>query len=224
MKNKLLKGAHLSERKCREIVQLFCEDVTATQIAEISGVSRVTVNNYFKLIRNYIAVHCEKKADLSYINDEILNPDNNLSDERSYYGFSINYGKVYTQWLKNINDNTLKLFINGEPGSLAGISPSYQKFQVIADCNAWRLYWLPVSPGSNASELSNVSFEINSFWEHTKGRLHKFRGMNKNTLSLHIKECEFRYNYRNHELFPVLMQIINTPGNAYSISREYTLA
>lgn len=55
----MLKGAHLSERKCREILHYFCEDLTATQIAAITGVSRVTVNAYLKLIRTRLAQFCE---------------------------------------------------------------------------------------------------------------------------------------------------------------------
>ncbi len=60
MKNKYLKGAHLSERKVRELIKLFCDDLTATQIASITGISRITVNAYFKLIRTHIARFCEE--------------------------------------------------------------------------------------------------------------------------------------------------------------------
>src|ERR1700753_2341455 len=60
MKNKMLKRSHLSEKKCREIIQLFSEDLTATQIANITGVSRVTINNYLKLIRTHIARFAEE--------------------------------------------------------------------------------------------------------------------------------------------------------------------
>ena len=59
MKNKFLKGAHLSERKFKEILKLFSEDLTATQIANISGVSRVTINSYLKKIRLQIVKYCE---------------------------------------------------------------------------------------------------------------------------------------------------------------------
>src|SRR6187402_2164919 len=66
MKNKYLKGAHLSERKFKEILRLFAEDLTATQIASISGVSRVTVNSYLKKIRQQIARHCESLLPADY--------------------------------------------------------------------------------------------------------------------------------------------------------------
>src|SRR5687768_1036518 len=61
MKNRYLKNAHLSEKKVKELLQLFCADLNATQIAHISGISRITVNNYLKLIRYQIAQFCEER-------------------------------------------------------------------------------------------------------------------------------------------------------------------
>ena len=37
-----------------------------------------------------------------------------------------------------------------------------------------------------------------------KVRLSKFRGMNKDTFYLHLKECEFRFNYRKDNLYMLL--------------------
>ena len=72
MKNSMLKGAHLSEGKSQDILRYFSEDLTATQIANLTGVSRVTVNNYFRTIRLRIARHCEEK-----------NPSSNYSKNHS---------------------------------------------------------------------------------------------------------------------------------------------
>jgi transposase len=44
MENKYLKRSHISEAKFRQIVKLFSEDLLATQIAELSGLNRNTVN------------------------------------------------------------------------------------------------------------------------------------------------------------------------------------
>ena len=53
---------------------------------------------------------------------------------------------------------------------------------------------------------------IENFWGLAKVRLSKFRGMNKDTFYLHLKECEFRFNYRNDDLYRVLLKMIrNTP-------------
>jgi transposase len=59
MKNRFLKGAHVSEVKINELLKLFSDDLNATQIAEISGISRITVNSYLKMIRTLLAEHCE---------------------------------------------------------------------------------------------------------------------------------------------------------------------
>ena len=45
-----------------------------------------------------------------------------------------------------------------------------------------------------------------------KVRLSKSRGMNKKTFYLHLKECEFRFNYRKDNLYELLLKIIrNNP-------------
>lgn len=52
--------------------------------------------------------------------------------------------------------------------------------------------------------------DIEGFWGVAKTRLAKFRGMSKNTFYLHLKECEFRYNYRNQNLYLNILKIVRT--------------
>ena len=49
---------------------------------------------------------------------------------------------------------------------------------------------------------------IENFWGLCKVRLAKFRGIHKHTFYLHIKEYEFRYNYRNKNLHLTLLKNI----------------
>jgi lysozyme len=44
MKNKHIKTTHISERKTRDIIRLFCLDIEAKKTAELIGVSHQTVN------------------------------------------------------------------------------------------------------------------------------------------------------------------------------------
>ena len=37
---------------------------------------------------------------------------------------------------------------------------------------------------------------IESFWSYAKIRLVKFRGIDKKSFNLHLKECEFRFNHK----------------------------
>ncbi|MDR2912240.1 MAG: IS1595 family transposase, partial [Alistipes sp.] len=47
---------------------------------------------------------------------------------------------------------------------------------------------------------------IENFWGLCKVRLAKFRGVHKHTFVLHIKECEFRYNNRNKNIYISLLR------------------
>jgi len=51
VKNKYVKHAHISETKFRQIILLFSEDLSATQISHLTKVSRPTVNKYLTAIR-----------------------------------------------------------------------------------------------------------------------------------------------------------------------------
>ncbi len=57
------------------------------------------------------------------------------------------------------------------------------------------------------AEGSNHINGIEDFWGYAKVRLVKFRGLSKNTFYLHLKECEFRFNYRNENLYSLLLKI-----------------
>ena len=64
-KNKYVKSAKLTDAKFREILKLFCADVSASKIAELTNVNRNTVNRYLKLFRVRIAEICEDSSPFS---------------------------------------------------------------------------------------------------------------------------------------------------------------
>jgi len=51
VKNKHVKHAHISEAKFRQVILLFSEDLSATQISHLTKISRPTVNKYLTTIR-----------------------------------------------------------------------------------------------------------------------------------------------------------------------------
>jgi len=200
----MLKGAHLSERKCREILHYFCEDLTATQIASITGVSRVTVNAYLKLIRTRLAQYCEESFPSHQLPENTLTLKGSLSGlpKTPYFGFTRYNGQVYATGLENLSREHL---INWQKQHQEAATADLQNIHAVADFNSWRLYrrdFIAAGTSTNGDEISG-------FWGLTRNRLMKFRGVNRNTLYLHIKECEFRYNYRNENMQTKLLQLIN---------------
>jgi transposase len=204
MKNKMLKGAHLSERKCREILNLFCEDLTATQIAAITGVSRVTINAYVKMIRTRLALFCEETfpaQSLPY-NAVSLAPGNEGLPKTAYYGFTRHEGQVFSTGLTEMSRDLVMSWQRQQNGQY---SESMQAIQAVADFTNWRLYRRDTL---NTFPLKTSGDDISGFWGLTRNRLMKFRGLNRNTLYLHIKECEFRFNHRNEDLQQKILQLI----------------
>lgn len=52
---------------------------------------------------------------------------------------------------------------------------------------------------------------IEGFWSYAKERLIKHHGISKKRFPLYIKEMEFRYNNRQQELFPLLIELLLKP-------------
>jgi len=63
--NKYIKRARISEAKFRHILRLFSLDIDASNVAQITGLNRNTVNRYFRLIRERIVDLCNQTSPFS---------------------------------------------------------------------------------------------------------------------------------------------------------------
>ena len=55
-KNKYVINSHLSERKFRELLRLFCADITASTTADLTGLNRNTINRYYRVKRQKVCL------------------------------------------------------------------------------------------------------------------------------------------------------------------------
>jgi transposase len=224
MKNKYLKGAHLSERKFKEILKLFADDLTATQIASISGVSRVTINSYLKKIRQQIARSCECTISKQPYDAPSLQEDDVLSqvdDQDTLVAVKQEVGKiikpvifgiykqddrVYTEILPEVSRSMVHAVVRGRSGlETLGPVERVQLFSGLVDLGQYRLYHL-----ENGGVTKEIAAEVDAFWALTRHRLAKFKGLNRNTAYLHLKECEFRYNSRQEDLYAGMLNLLKT--------------
>ncbi len=230
MKNRYLKGAHLSERKFKEILKLFSEDLTATQIASISGVSRVTVNSYLKKIRQQIARYCEQQQPA----ESMVKPGNSQERHDHYehrnghdtavsvktevsraikpivFGIYRHSERLHTEILPDVSRAMIHAIVRGRSVlETLGTAERLRHFSNVVDLGHYRLYRLEHnSIGENNN--GTAAEDIDAFWGLTKHRLAKFKGLNRSTVYLHLKECEFRYNHRNEDLYEVLLNLLKT--------------
>lgn len=224
MKNRYFVRSRLSERKFREIIRLFSADLTATQIAGLSRTDRKTINNILKKVRIRIAEFCEKESifekgeieiDESYFGARRVKGKRG----RGAYGKTIVFGikqregKVYTQVIKNCTKKTIIPLINQRISkSTVVYTDGLKTYDGLVDMGYKRHYRVYHSKNEFAKrERWNIRNHINgieNFWGLAKVRLYKFRGMDKNSFYLHLKECEFRFNYRQDNLYLLLLKII----------------
>lgn len=118
LKNRYVNRSKISEAKLRELVRYFAADLDATQIAQLSGLNRNTVNRYLKAIRERIAEHCELESSLSgeVEVDESFFGARRVKGKRGrgaygktiVFGLIKRHGRVYTQIVPDCAKATLQ--------------------------------------------------------------------------------------------------------------------
>ena len=65
MKNKYIIRSRISQKKFREILKYFAQDIEATKIANLTGISRISINKILKNIRILMSQECENISKFS---------------------------------------------------------------------------------------------------------------------------------------------------------------
>ena len=218
MKNKYIKRSRISEAKFREIIRYFSLDLDAQTIAILTGLNRNTINRYFNLIRRRIAEFCELQSpfngevevDESYFGGKRIKGKRGrgAGNKTPVFGILQRGGKVYTEIVPNCAKRTLQAIIRGRVKPDTVIHSDYWRgYNGLVDIGYKKHY--RVHHGSN--EFANNKSHINgieSFWSFAKRRLMKFHGISESTFYLHLKECEFRFNYRKQNIYDILLKMI----------------
>jgi transposase-like protein len=219
-KNKYLKNAKISEAKTREIIRGFALDFTATQTAELTGITRKSVNGIYNRIREQILESLaqevlfdgEIEMDESYFGPTRVRGKRGRGAGRKMIVFGLlkRQDKVYTTIVPNCSREELLPIIKGH---------ILEHSTVYTD--GWRAYDGLIINGYDHHRIYHSENEfargknhvngIESFWSFTKRRLAKFNGIQGKMFYLHLKESEFRFNNRNltpNQLYKLLLKIM----------------
>ena len=217
----IFKRSRISRKKFRQILRYFSLDLTASQVTVLTGLNRNTVNRYLTLIRRSIALYCESKPpfageielDESYFGAKRIR--GRLG--RGAYGKTIVFGiykrngYVYTEIVPNCSRATLYAILKGKVDALSTIhTDGFRTYDGIVDLGYQKHYRVNHSTDEFAVGSNHIN-GIEGFWGFAKVRLVKFRGMRNFTFYLHLKECDFRFNYRKENLYSILLKIIKYP-------------
>ena len=211
VKNKYVKHAHISEAKFRQIILLFSEDLSATQISHLTKVLRPTVNKYLTAIRLKI-------LELSLLQSDPLVGQIEVDESYSGAGSALRVrrvrgkrgrgargkttvfgllkrgNEVYTEIVPDCKSATLQRIIKGKTGVESVIhSDGWRGYNGLVDFGYKKHF--RVHHGKNEFVRGNSHINgIESFWGYAKTKLVKFKGMDKKMFNLHLKECEWRFN------------------------------
>ena len=195
-KNKYINRSRISEAKFREVTKYFSLDLDAQKIALLTRLNRNTVNRYVSLFRKRIAEICETETPFKSI----------IEVDESYFGAKRIRGK-------RGRGAAGKIPVFGILQRRGKVSPDS-----VIHSDGWRGYNGLVDIGykkhyrihHGANQFARGKKHINgieSFWAFAKTRLSKFNGLSRNSFYLHLKECEFRFNHRDQDLYLLLLKM-----------------
>ena len=214
--NKYIYRSRVSEAKFRQILKYFSMDLTATETAALSWVLLRSVTVIFDKLRAKMCYWCIQEAlfegtievDESYFGPRRVprKRGRGVSGKTIVFGIFKRQGKVYTEIVPDASKKTLQGIIRGKVALESVIhSDGWRGYNGLVDVGYDKHY--RVHHGND--EFARGSAHINgieSFWSYAKRRLARFNGIRHTHFILHLKETEFRFNYRNNDLYSVMLK------------------
>ena len=215
----------LSGYKVGKILKHFVVDVEANKTAELLGLNRKTVDDYYNLFRRLIYV--EQKQEFARLSG-IIELDESYFGARRIRGKHIKLkrgrgtrkqpvfgiyqrsGRVYTEIVPNCSGAILQAIIERIVSENAEInSDGWKGYDGLVDVGYDKHYRVNRSKDEFSDFQGHHVNGIENFWSFTKRRMQRKNGIRKTYFELFLKECEWRYNRVDDELETELKQLLN---------------
>jgi transposase len=221
--NRYYRCSKISERKFLRVLRHFALDLTASRAAQLTGLTRKTVTTIFLRIRERISEECERASPFSSCEVEVDESyfgarrvrgkrGRGASGKTIVFGIFKRNGCVYTEIVPDCKKATLPAIIRGRVSPEAVIhSDGWRGYDGLVDVGYSKHF--RVNHGNNEFVRGTTHVNgIEGFWSFAKRRLQKFNGVSHQTFNLHLKECEYRFNNRNKNLYRELLKLLrNNP-------------
>ena len=217
--NRYLRRSRISAKKFRQFVKAFALDLNAVQIAKLTSLNRNTVNRLCRIVRERMTEDCETHAPLAgtvEVDESYFGPrrvrgrrGRGAGRKTIVFGILKRNGWVYTRIVPNATATILLSVIKQKVRSGATInSDGWTSYDGLVDMG-YRKHWR-VYHGKNEFARGRAHVNgIENFWGLAKVRLAKYRGMHVQTFNLHLKECEWRFNHRNDDLYRAILALFS---------------
>ena len=214
--NKYINHAHISERKFKEVLKYFCADDTALKTSRYTGLNRHTVERIYTLLRERILqitlAHNKEKISGEVEIDESYFGARRVRGKRGrgargkvpVFGILKRGGDVHVTIVKNCSKQALLPILKGKvlEGSTV-YSDGWTSYDgLIHNYSHYRVYHSHDEFARGKNHINGIE----SFWSWAKRRLNKFNGVHRHKFALYLKECEFRFNHRNKNMYGILLR------------------
>jgi transposase-like protein len=117
-------------------------------------------------------------------------------------------GKVYTENVPDVKKRSLQAIIRGrvDVGSII-LSDGWRGYDGLVDVGYEKHFRVHHGQSEFVRGRSHIN-GIEAFWSFAKVRLHRLKGIHKQTFPLHLKECEWRFNHRKKNVYNDLLSLI----------------
>ena len=194
-------------------------DFTASDVAQLTGLTRKTVTVIFLRIRQRLAAECgraspysdcEVEVDESYFGARRVRGKRGrgASGKTIVFGIFKRNGCVYTEVVPDCKKRTLQAVIRGRVALDTVIhSDGWRGYDGLVDVGYAKHFRVDHGQNQFVRGPHHVN-GIESFWSYAKRRLQKFNGVPARTFYLHLKECEYRFNNRTKNLSRELLNLL----------------
>ena len=216
MKNKYVRRSKISEAKFRKIIRYFNLELDSQKIAALTSLNRNTVNRYLGRIRTRIVELCEAQAQSCHpdmakgVNRQDGAPTLQVvpaGDEGlPVFGIRSRNDHIYTALFPNGVRRKLRRLTHSDTSSQSlSVPKEWCYYDGIVDLNGrWHYRLSPFSPDVNATEA--IQDLIEAFLGFARKRLLALHLNGNDHFNLYLKECEFRFNNRNEDLYQLLLK------------------
>ena len=209
IKRAYLPRTKLSNHKFRQLIRCFALDLTATDTAKFLSLNRNTANRIFKIIRLKIIQSIDEdlllsgeiELDESYFGATRVRGKRGrgAKGKTIVFGLLKRNGKVITRIVQNCSKKELLPIIQGKILSDSTVyTDGFKSYDSLVTLG-YKHHRIYHSKDEFARGKNHVN-GVESFWAYVKHRLTKFKGFSKEYFILHLKESEFRFNYRDKDL------------------------
>jgi transposase len=196
------------------ILYYFYLEVSARKASRELGISYKTARSKYMQFRYSIT---------DYLHEQFIKMKGHLELDESYFGgkrkgkrgrgaynkaivFGIleRNGKVYTTVVPNVKAETLMDEIKAKTrkGSVF-YTDQFKSYKSLVMFGKH----IEIDHSKKLVEGNKHINGIEGFWSFAKERFHKYHGIGRNNYYWYLNEMEFRFNYRNEDIFKKLVQI-----------------